>query len=184
MKRIENFENVQASSGEFVRPSAGGYVAMITNVEDVPLNPNTNKGDYLKIEYDFAEGEFFAYFSDLNKKLGYWHMNGSFLKSYKETALGMFKHFTNCIEKSNDGYVWNFEEKTLIGKQIGLVLGEEEYIANDGSVKTRLYVADVKTVEQIRNGDFRIPALKKIKQEEQGFVDISNNGTTDEALPF
>jgi hypothetical protein len=184
MKKIENYESVQASSGEFARPSAGGYVAMITNVEDVPLNPNTNKGDYLKIEYDFTEGEFFAYFSDFNKKNGYWHRSGSFFKSYKETALGRFKHFTNCIEKSNEGYSWNFDEKTLAGKQIGLVLGEEEYIANDGSTKTRLYVAYVKTVEQIRNGDFRVPALKKIKQEEQGFVDISNSNTGEEELPF
>jgi hypothetical protein len=184
MKRIENYENVQASTGEFARPLAGGYVAMITNVEDVPLNPNTNKGDYLKIEYDFAEGEFFAYFSEFNKKFGYWHRGGSFLKSYKETALGIFKHFTNCIEKSNEGYSWNFDEKTLTGKQIGLVLGEEEYIANDGSIKTRLYVADVRTVDQIRNGDFRIPALKKIKQEEQGFVDIANDNASEEKLPF
>ena len=184
MKRIENYETVQASSGEFARPSAGGYVAMITNVGDVPLDPNTNKGDYLKIEYDFAEGEFFGHFSDFNKKFGYWHRSGSFLKSYKETALGMFKHFTNCIEKSNDGYSWNFDEKTLTGKQIGLVLGEEEYIANDGSIKTRLYVANVKSVEQIRNGDFRTPAPKKIKQEGQGFVDISNSAANEEKLPF
>ena len=44
MKRIENYETVQASSGEFARPTAGGYICKIVDVEDVPLNEQ-GKGD-------------------------------------------------------------------------------------------------------------------------------------------
>ena len=59
MKPIENYENVQASSGEFARPTAGGYICKIMDVEDVPMDSKEKgKGDYLRIEYDIADGEF------------------------------------------------------------------------------------------------------------------------------
>ena len=67
MKRIENYENVQASSGEFARPTAGGYICLITNVEDVPMNAQ-GKGDYLRIEYDIADGEFKGYYKEQTLK--------------------------------------------------------------------------------------------------------------------
>jgi hypothetical protein len=56
MKAINNFENVQATTGEFNRPTANGYIVEIIGVKDVPINEATQKGDYLKIEYDIAVG--------------------------------------------------------------------------------------------------------------------------------
>jgi hypothetical protein len=163
MKKIENYETVQANSGEFARPVAGGYICEIVHVEDVPYDENTAKGDYLKIEYDIADGELKGYYKDAFEKFGgnWW---AKFVRSYKEKALGMFKQFTICVEESNSGYSWNWDEKSLVGKKVGLVIGEEEYEGNDGSIKTRLYVKDVKTVDEIRNGKFRIPALKELKK--------------------
>lgn len=192
MKRIENYENVQASSGDFARPTAGGYVCVIMSAKDVPFDKTTNKGDYLKIEYDILEGEFKGYYSEQFEKWG-GNWNASFIRSYKEKALGMFKHFTNCIEESNVGYKWAWNESTLKGTMIGLVLGEEEYINNNGEVKKRLYVKDVKTVEQIRNGDFKIPELKTIKNTPSGTGSVQNTPVSaggfitipsDEDLPF
>lgn len=181
MKKIENYENVQASSGEFARPGAGGYVCLITNVEDVPMDSKEKgKGDYLIIQFDIIQGEFTGYYSELHTKKGFW--GGSMAKSYKETALGMFKHFTNCVEESNAGYKWDFNEQSLCGKMIGLVFGEEEYLNNENKVRTRTYVKDVKTVEQIKNGDFKIPELKRLpvsNMVENGFVE-----TTNDDLPF
>jgi hypothetical protein len=160
MKKIENYETVQASSGEFARPTAGGYICKIIDVEDVPMNEQ-GKGDYLRIEYDINVGEFSGYYkAQFDRWGGNWI--ASFIRSYKEAALGMFKHFTNCVEQSNAGYEWDWNEKGLIGKVVGLVLGEEEYQNNAGEIKTKLVVKDVKTVEQIKNGDFKIPAKKGI----------------------
>lgn len=163
MKIIENYENVQASSGEFARPTAGGYICKIIDVEDVPMNEQ-GKGDYLRIEYDIADGEFKGYYKEQNDRWG-GNWNASFIRSYKEKALGMLKHFTNCIEQSNAGYAWDWNEKGLIGKFVGLVLGEEEYKNNAGEIKTKLVVSQVKTVEDIKNGNFRIPAPKKLAVE-------------------
>lgn len=161
MKQIENFENVKAISGEFARPTAGGYICHITHVKDVPYDETTKKGDYLKIEFDIVHGEFKRYYLDSSLRNGgqWW---GNFIRSYKESAQGMFKHFINCVEESNAGYKWDWQEQRLEAKLIGLVLGEEEYRKNDGSIGTRLIVKDIKTVEQIMDGDFKVPTTKKL----------------------
>ena len=53
------------------------------------------------------------------------------------------------------------------GKRIGVVLGEEEYRKEDGTVGTRLYVAAVRSVKAIQDGDFKVPALKKLGSPNQ-----------------
>lgn len=179
MKKIENYENVQAS-GEFKKLTAGGYICKIITVQDRPFNGETGKGDYLYLEYDIADGEFKEYFKDLFEKYGAWR--GSFIRSYKEKALGMFKHFTNCIESSNAGYKWDWEEQNLVGKYIGLVLAEEEYIAGDGNTKTKLVVSQIKTVEEIKSGDFKVPTLKKLPENETNTTQFIT--VDDDQLPF
>lgn len=187
MKQINNFENVQATTGEFAKLSTGGYICRITLANDIPFDPSTNKGDYLKIEYDIAVGDFKNYYTEQFEKFPkYW--GGTFFRSYKEKALGMFKHFIECVEKSNAGFVWTWDEKALMGKVVGLVLAEEEYENNNGEIKTRLYVAQVKTVEEIKNGDFKVPELKKIKKSTPApsvsapaFTVLDD---TEEGLPF
>lgn len=182
MKPINNYENVQASTGEFARPSAGGYICKIVDVEDVPMNEQ-GKGDYLRIEYDIADGEFKGYYKEQFDRWG-GNWNASFIRSYKEKAQGMFKHFTNCIEASNAGYEWDWNEKGLIGKVVGLVLGEEDYKNSAGEIKTKLVVSQIKTVEDIKNGNFKVPAPKKLAVEHStnDFVPLAS--ATDDDLPF
>lgn len=183
MKAINNYESVQASSGEYAKPKAGGYVVKILDVSDIPLDATTGKGDYLKIDYDICEGEFAGYYKELNKKFGGdWFAN--FIKSYKEKALGMFKHFINCVEESNAGFSWDWNEKELIGKKIGVVLQEEEYRKNDGSVGVRLIVQGIKTVKQILDGDFKVPATKKLQEDSQTNSAVVFEEIDGDELPF
>lgn len=187
MKAINNFESVQATTGEFSRPTAGGYVIKILDVFDVPLDAN-DKGNYLRIDYDIADGEFANYYTEQNKRWGGdWYTN--FIRSYKEKALGMFKHFINCVEESNKGFSWDWNEKALIGKRVGVVLREEEYIKNDGSVGSSLKVYSVKTVKQIEDGDFDVPAKKPAENVQSAQPTAATNRPfvvieSDEDLPF
>lgn len=185
MKPIQNYETVQASSGEFARPTAGGYICKIMDVEDVPMDSKEKgKGDYLRIEYDIADGDFKGYYKEQFDRWG-GNWNASFIRSYKETAIGMLKHFTNCIESSNTGYEWDWNEKSLIGKVVGLVLGEEEYQNRAGEIKQKLVVSQVKTIEEIKNGDFKTPAPKKLARQEtpqDSFVPLLD--VVDDDLPF
>ena len=70
MRVIENYENIQASNGEFARPGNGDYILEIVNVTDVPYNEQTGKGDYLRIDYDIAAGEFKGYYTAQNERFG------------------------------------------------------------------------------------------------------------------
>lgn len=159
MKAISNFDKIQENGG-FEKLPVGGYIVKILAVDDVP------EKEYLKIFFDINEGEKKGFFTKafkedtrVEKK---WPNAGSFIRSYKEKALPMFKGFTNAIENSNKGYSWNFDEKSLVNKVVGLVIGEEEYLNQKGQVRKRTYVSAVRSVDTIKKGDFTVPELKKL----------------------
>lgn len=148
-----DWNNIEEAT-EFRGLPAGGYVCGITTAEDYADK------EYIKCEFDIAEGEFKNYYKDLYASKAFW--GGSFIKSYKEKALPFFKMFFTKVEKSNKGFKWADDETKLRGKLIGLVLSEEEYQKNDGTIGTRLYVSDFKTVEEIRKGDFKVKDKKTL----------------------
>lgn len=151
-----DLSNVNAAvDGERRGLAAGGYVCGITRVENVAAS------QYLKIEFDIAEGENKNYYRELQKNYGFW--GGSFVRSYKEKALPFFKGFITCVEKSNNGYRWNYDENGLCRKLVGLVLGEEEYWSEmHGEVRTRLTVSAVRSIDDIRQGNFTVPEIKRL----------------------
>ena len=184
MKKI-NLANVkEASDGNKLPP--GGYVCKYTKVEDVP------EQEYLSMEFDIAEGEHKGHYKELEKERGFW--GGRAIRSYKEKAKPFFKRMCSAVAKSNPGFVFdageqNADEKTLVGKLVGLVLAEEEYIGNDGNLKTRLYVHKECDVKEIREGKFKIPNLKELSAEAKGKVASNNDFMNvpegdDEAIPF
>ena len=59
MKKINDFENIQESTGQFRRLPPGGYVCAIYHVEDVPSK------EYLKIDFDVVKGDEKGYFKKL-----------------------------------------------------------------------------------------------------------------------
>ena len=184
MKKV-NLSNVQEPTDN-TRLPAGGYVCKITKVEDFP------KKEYLYMEYDIAKGDFAGYYEALNERLGFW--GGRFYKSYKETALGMFKRMCTAVSNSNNGFVFdgdtNADESTLVGKLIGLVLREEEYIGNDGNIKTRLIVDSEVSVDDIISGNFKVKELKKLPEEKRTTADTKDDSfmeipkSSGDDLPF
>lgn len=159
MKSID-LTNVQ-EAGEFTRPAAGPYICGITKVEDFADR------EYLKVTYDIIEGEYKGYYAEMRKNNPDWGWAGAYVKSYKESALPMFKRFCTAVSRSNGKYVFdggkvNCDEQTLKGKKIGLILGEEEYEGNDGNVKTRLYVVREFSIDKI--GEQKVPELKKLNK--------------------
>lgn len=170
MKPINNFDAVEAISDK-KRLGPGGYICKVTKVEDVADR------EYLKMEYDIVDGEYKGYWSDNEENYGW---RDSFIRSYKEKALGFFKQFLSCVEQSNNGYRWDWNEKSLVGKLVGIVLAEEEYERRDGSVGTRLRVSKTTPVDVIREGRFEVPE-KKILTNRSAVVQTQ---VADDDLPF
>ena len=190
MKRINNWENIQESTS-FKRLTPNGYICKILKVEDNP------EKEYLKIYFDIVKGDDKGYFKKQydgdTRKERKWPNAGTFIRSYKDSAASMFKGFTNAVEKSNKGYQWDFDEKTLVNKIIGLIIADEQYQNQKGQVRVRNYVAAVRSVETIEKGEYEIPALKELTTTKAttapandpipDFGDVFNTTPTDTPTP-
>lgn len=183
MRRID-WNNVQEAQ-DYPRIAPGGYVARICRVED-----NEDK-EYLRIEWDFAEGPHYGSNSETLKRAGFWPY--PLIRSYREKALPFFKAFKTALEESNPGYQFREDDLNWMrGQLVGIILREEEYRANDGTIKTRLSCDSTRSVRAIQEGDFDVPPLKKLKQDADqaygqspapafsGFSPMPNDGP----LPF
>jgi hypothetical protein len=91
MKKL-NLQDVSEAT-DYKRVPAGGYICVITSVEDFP------EREYLRIEYDIAEGEFNGYYQELFNRKDFW--GASFIKSYKDKALPFFKAFITAVKNYN-----------------------------------------------------------------------------------
>lgn len=187
MKKISGYDKIQ-ESGSFKKLPVGGYIVKILSAIDVP------EKEYLRISFDIAEGPnkgFFAeeYKNDTREDKK-WPNAGTFVRSYKEKALPMMKGFTTAVEKSNKNYTWNFDESTLKGKLVGLVIGEEEFLNSSGKMRTRTYVNAVRSVDVIREGKFEVPELKKLSADKvaasapAASQPFQNPFDNDDAVPF
>ena len=154
--KIMNWESVEESA-PFEKPAVGGYVVRIVDVEDVPSK------EYLNVVYDIIEGEYSGFYSDdFGRKNPWTHR---FVRSYKETAQGMFKAFLKRLEESNRSFSvanWQIhcDERSLIGLELGIVLQYEDYTNDKGEDKERLQVVGVYASQDIHNGDYKLPERK------------------------
>lgn len=174
MPKIDNkaYQEATVSNGEYSRMGAGGYIVRVQAVRTRGIDQRIGSVDYIndkqyvKLIYDIAEGEHAGRFSDeyfADESKDYAHC---FYLSWKN--LGAFKGAIQALDESNNP---GFDAKAafdadqwglFIGKMFGIVVGEEEYIGNDGGVKTRLTLPRIKSVQDIRDGKYRVPALKKL----------------------
>lgn len=187
----QDYQQAEASGGEYKKITAGGYVIRITRVEDHPDK------EYLKLIYDIANGEFQGYYSDdffADKDSAH-----CVYMSYKPSAFGMFKGRMAAIEESNNGYSWEdsgWNEATLQQLVVGAIIGEEEYIdRNDGKLKTSFKVRTLVPVQKILSGDFTVPEKKTVSEIERinaGLNDLASATSIpkvtasvyDEDIPF
>jgi len=179
MKPIKGYNEAEAP-GEFERLAPGGYVIKIQAVQD------NDEKQYLKIVYDIAEGPQANRYANEPAENDYRH---SFIRSYKTSALGMFKAFIKAVDAANETdfnsrIEKGFPEQELVGKLLGVLFGYEEYNANDGSVKERLRLVRFLNIEQARAGDWKIPELKKLKADTTPTIPAGFTALNDADLPF
>ena len=139
---------------------AGGYVAKITDVEDVESK------EYLRFTYDIAEGPQKGFFETDDRV--YTHQ---FVRSYKERATSFMKKFLECVEGSNADFKlegWNNDQNDLKGKLVGIIVQREDYTNNDGEDRARMNVEDFAKADDIRNGRYVLPDPKDSRKEKDG----------------
>ena len=170
-----NLNGVNAAGGStMIEP--GGYVIEITRVKNDTANFR------LEIEFDIAEGPYTGYYKDEADR-SWW--KGKVYKQYGKTKNGkdarpFFKKFIETIEDSNGGAPGlvvqvtdedgepqeDIDETKLVGMKLGIVFGLEEKVSKkSGNIykKEDFFNAEFVTVDDIHEGKFTVPELKKLE---------------------
>lgn len=157
--------NTVVPAGQTKRVKPGGYVGKIVNARF----ENTTYGDKLTYALDIAEGEFKDYYKSLYAEKKQRDPNAAwpckysvFLTTQDGSTSRVFKGSVVAVEKSTPGYTFTGDEKTLVGKPVGVVFGEEEFRGSKGDILTSVKPRFFCSVESIRNGEFEIPQKKTI----------------------
>ncbi len=143
MEKINNWNEVEAKGMEdFKSLPIGAYECVI---KDARLHKNEESGkETFKVSIDIATGEYKDYFQkryDSNTRTDKkWDNNAVRYLAYQGDNVAYFKGFITCVENSNAGYKWDWDETKLKGKKICGVFQYEEYEKQDGTkaVKVRL----------------------------------------------
>lgn len=196
MKPIKGYNKAQVYDGGFETIPAGGHVCRIVgaNVEEnqyvagnpeqivlaIEINEGTNLDGYYGRRYEAAKKKN----PSGAKWMGTW---STFLLNREGTCSSFFKGMTTAVEESNEGYKWNWDEKTLCDKWIGVIFREEEYVGNDGKVKTACKPFQIRSVEAIRLG-VEVPEKKLLDSGKKAKSYFGNKleevNVDDDELPF
>lgn len=170
IKRPSNWDSVQAFTERRKLP-LGAYVCRIKQAN---VQQNT-WGDQLCILFDIEDGEY-AGFYDADFKgntredkkwkgvLRYFLPldNGDEKDEYTKSS---FKGLVTSIEESNPGYTWNWDERTLKGKLLGIIFRNEEWEYNEKSGwAVRPWRAC--SVDTVADGSYTLPKDKPLKKAE------------------
>ena len=194
MKRPQNWDDVKPIEGGFQRLTAGGHVCEIVEVK---ATKSKSGKDMLVIAFDIKGGEFDGYFMNMFSRIvsynggkATWPNDGLYRQLTDSESLGRFKAMLMNIEKSNDGYKWNWDEQSLKGKQFGGLFREEEYEGHDKNgnpaIKTAIRCIAIKPVDGIE--DEPVPSPKLIDRRTSASASGGFNGygssVADEEIPF
>ena len=184
MERINNWEEIEEKgTSDFIRLSAGGYIGIIKSAEE-HTSESGNKS--LKIECDISEGNFKDYFQksydnnpNADKK---WDNNSTRYLGLGESSLPFLKGFITSVEKSNTGYTWNWDEKSLVGKKVGLVYQYEEYEKQDCSTAIKTKLNQFRSLDKLDEVNKNERITKNVKLLNGNYIPIDNyNGNQSQA---
>ena len=156
MQRIENWETVEAKGMEdFKALPIGAYECIIRKAE-VYTNGKTGKESF-KVEVDIASGEYKGYFQkrfdNNNNSTKTWDNNSTRYLAFEGDNTAYFKGFITCVENSNPGYTWDWDETKLTGKRVCGVYQYEEYEKQDGSRAVKVRLSKFRSLDKIKESN-------------------------------
>ena len=184
IQKFSDYDNIQVYEGGLAL-EVGGYELIIKGARVEEFNDFS----ILKIAFDIINHDKYGKFFEnkfkqslLQNPNAKWPNTGIFDVfipkddgSEKDgLTKQLFKRFITSVEKSNSGYVWNCDEKSLIGKTFGGVFGREEFKDNNGEYRFVIKCRFANSVERIRSGNFTVPNDKLLKEHRNNQHNKSN----------
>lgn len=191
------YDEASAFMGEFTSLPAGCYVCAIKQVSEVEEN-NKKK---LAILFDIAEGAEKGFYQKQFDAARNQNANAKWKGVHKQTiegaSLPFFKGLMKSIEKSNTGFQfpWGQEgnEKTLVGKKFGAVMGREQFEKEDGSKAFWTHIFQIRSTAGLKEAQVpedklldgnAVPSKSQLPKNTSAddFMNIPDG--IDEELPF
>ena len=198
MEKIENWETIEAKGMEdFKALPIGAYECTI---KEASVYKNTENGkESFKVEVDIATGEYKDYFQkrydnneNSNKK---WDNNATRYLAFQGDNISYFKGFITCVENSNVGYKWDWDESKLKDKKICGVFQYEEYEKQDGSKAVKVRLNKFRSLDKIKDANENISynvrllngnymSIDDYNERKEEKTDVSGIEITADDLPF
>lgn len=183
MNKPNDYDSVTPMTNDYKKVPAGAYKLGIVSAE-ITTTKNSNR-EMITLHLDIADGEFKNYYRELSTKL-----NKPCYLRYNQLTDGnstpFFKGMVTSIEKSNQGYVFNFDEKTLARKFVGGMLQEKCDYNKNGELKHFLQVAFLCSVESALSGALKTPPciMPEGFGDEQKHQGSNSSPPPEDDLPF
>lgn len=173
IQRPRNWDSVQAFSERRKLP-VDAYVCKIKNA----VVKDTEYGKQLCLLFDITYGEYADFYAEeFNASTQQDKKWKGVLRQFlpkddgsqkDEWTKSSFKTLLDAVEASNRGYVWDWQEQSLVGKEIGIIFRNEEWSYNGKTGwAARPYRAC--SVDVVMDRSFTIPNEKPLKNKNFGF---------------
>lgn len=174
-------------SGGFLElPPKGAYVAEIQAVRFV--EGTDGQRDRIECFMEIVEGEyanrFHEVYEDQKERFGddSAKYKGIFrlvppVDGDEDWRKRSFEGNLWCVQESNAGYTWDWDEKKLKGKKVGINLRKRLYTYNDKDRET-VEIARFETVDDVRNGKVK-PAKDRDQREKRDSDGVSGGEFTE-----
>lgn len=194
----QGYDEAPAYTGEFASLPAGLYVCEILGVKQEEHNGHSR----FVMQFDIAEGDQKGFYQkqynaekQMNQAAKY---KGVHRQNMEEQGLPFFKGLMTSVERSNQGFhfPWGTQgnEKTLVGKRFGAVMGREEFLTSDNQKRMATKIVQIRSVDGLK--DAKIPEDKLLSDlvpekatgtqpsqaDGDGFINVPDD--VDEELPF
>ena len=169
IRQPRNWNEVQEFSDRAKLP----LDAYVCKVKQATVQAN-EYGEQLCIAFDIAEGaqagfyqrDFVANNSENRKWKGVLRV---FLPKddgtdKDELTKRTLKGLVTSFEKSNPGYKWNWDERTLVGRMIGIMFRNEEWEYN-GKTGWTVRPFRAMSADTVRSGEYTLPNDKPLKNK-------------------
>lgn len=195
MQQLKGYETAKVITGGVPQLPKGGYIAKILDCKE---ESSATGYKWLAISFDISEGEHKGHFAEqyranTNENKKWRGTYNAFIpdesSQYYEDNLNKFKTMMSNIEESNPGYHWDWDETKLKGKLIGVIFGEKEWESDNNGVIIITECRGIRSVDCIKNGKFKMPALKTLSGTSSVSAATSSQASfsaldDDDDLPF
>ena len=173
----QGFE-AKKNGGYLELPPVGAYVAKITAVRVLKPGEENVRRETIEVMLEIAEGDYKGRYTEVwnsqKERFDKPQYKGRFrlvppVDGDEDWRKRAFEGNLWCVEQSNPNYTWDWDEKKLTGKLVGISVRRYLYTYNDKDRETT-EIGKFETVDDVRNGK-----CKPMKDRDNRTVGSSNS---------